>query len=85
MQINVNLEWGIIHLSGWRGSPHSNITYTSARLFASANRHPECRLFACEKSGRNMSNSKGGYSRQPFEEPTTKDLIRLQKGVVLCS
>ena len=47
------------------------------------NSHPVCRLFACEKSGRNMSNSKGGYSCQPFAEPTTKDLIRLQRRVSL--
>ena len=41
MRITVNLERGIIHLSGWRGYPHSNIAQTTARLFASANRHPE--------------------------------------------
>ena len=32
---------GIKHISGWRCSPHSNVTHTPARLFASANRHPE--------------------------------------------
>ena len=32
---------GNIRLSGWRGYPHSNITQTTARLFASANSHSE--------------------------------------------
>ena len=32
---------GIKRLSGWRGSPHSNVAYTGARLSAFAERHPE--------------------------------------------